>query len=565
MVATNDKRPWLLVGPWYRWQRPGVPSAGRASRPVFQKYDSPKLVEEFLADPQHSLKFTDDDFVHEVMPLPKLVPEFINRKPRRQSPNKYVRTDTRKLFLDTHKRFYLIVCELHCDGTGFPTATRDQVCEAGFVVRRRIATRITDAAAKEVKPILFGLGAARSFLGHLGEVEPEEKFALVKKGLATQGEAMLAGAVAESVDKSKAVAIDKLTIEKARFDAWAAKYGVAVQLQGWQKLRDRVGRWAKVEEKPAVLTEEVFPLYPLIPDPRDLKHSAKGRNIYFGLVPTGSADTDDLGNARFDAGTEYEIRCYVRRHKAGCPVKTKKPDCHGELVWSAPTEIYQLAPQFDLVGTSHRPVSMQLPDMEALQAQAAMLKPNQLAPFRMVAPNDKSNLEVSADKSGKVTSHGVSGQICSFSIPLITIVATFVFKLFLPVVVLLFGLFFLLKLKFCIPPSVEVSADVKAELDAKAPSFDAEFDVSVDAEFEVGSVPFGAAVHDDLTAMLGAQMAAGLETSGAENNPDNLPGLGAVARAQMATDIAESSDEANAPSLTADLEYEARVEAEVVA
>jgi hypothetical protein len=564
MVATVDKRPWLLLGPWYRWQRPGVPSAGRVSRPVFQKYDSPKLVEEFLADPQRSLKFTDDDFVHNVTALPKLVPEFLNTKPRRQSPSKLVKTDVRKLFLDTHKRFYLVVCELHCDGTGLPTATRDQVCEAGFVVRRRVSTRITAAAANEVKPILAGLGAARNFLKELNEVEPDEKLSLVKKGLAAQGEAMLTGAVAESVDKSKAVAIDKLNYEKAKFEAWATKHGVVTQLQGWQTLRDRVGQWVRVDEKPAVLTEQVFPLYPLIPDPREPLHSARGRNIYFGLVPTGSADTDDFGHARFDATTGYEIRCYVRRHKPDCPVRTKKPDCHGELVWSATTESYQLAPQFDLVGTSNRPVSMQLPDMEALQAQAAAMKPNQLAPFRMVAPNDKSNLEVDADKEGKVTSHGVSGQICSFSIPLITIVATFVFKLFLPVVILLFGLFFLLKLKFCIPPSVEVSAGVKAELDAQAPSFDAEFDVSIDAEFEVGGT-FGAEIHTNLEKNIGVEMIAGLEKSGDPTDTDNLPGLGAVARAQMSVDIVESTDEANAPSLTANLDYEAHVEAEVVA
>ncbi|MGB7922546.1 MAG: hypothetical protein WCF57_04820 [Pyrinomonadaceae bacterium] len=559
MVATVDKRPWLLVGPWYRWQRPGVPSTGRASRPVFQKYDSPKLVEEFLADPQRSLKFTADDFVHKVTALPKLVPEFLNNKPRRQSPNKYDKTETRKLFLDTHKRFYLIVCELHCDGTGFPTATRDQVCEAGFVVRRRASPQITAAAAKEVKPILAGLGAARGLLKELNEVEPGEKFALVKKGLAAQGEAMLKGAVAESVDKSKAVAIDKLNYEKANLDAWAAKYGVAVQLQGWRTLRDRVGQWVKVEEKPAVLTEQVFPLYPLIPDPRELLHSAKGRNIYFGLVPTGSADTDDFGHARFDATTGYEIRCYVRRHKPDCPVKTKKPDCHGELVWSAPTEVYQIASQFDLVGTSNRPVSMQLPDMEALQAQAAMMKPNQLAPFRMVPPNKKSNLEVAANKDGEITSHGTSDQICSFSIPLITIVATFVFKLFLPVVILLFGLFFLLKLKFCIPPSIEVSAEVKAELDAKAPSFDAEFDVSIDAKFDAGGI-FGGEIHNVQTTLHGPEMTTGLESSNA-----TTPGLGAVARAQMSADMVESSDEANAPSLTANLAYEAHVEAEVIA
>ena len=47
---------------------------------------------------------------------------------------------TRKLFLNTHKRFYLVVCELHCDAPGLPNAQHSDVLEAGFVVRRRVAS-----------------------------------------------------------------------------------------------------------------------------------------------------------------------------------------------------------------------------------------------------------------------------------------------------------------------------------------------------------------------------------------------------------------------------------------
>ena len=56
-----DNRPWALVGPWYRWSTPGEAAAGRVSRPVFQKYDTPDLVNEFLKEPQHSLKFVAED------------------------------------------------------------------------------------------------------------------------------------------------------------------------------------------------------------------------------------------------------------------------------------------------------------------------------------------------------------------------------------------------------------------------------------------------------------------------------------------------------------------------
>jgi hypothetical protein len=560
--VANLKRPWALVAPWYRWQHPAVPSSGRGTRPVFQKYDSPKLVEEFLRDPQHSLKFADEDFVHEVRALPPLNPPLYKNRVRRLSEKGYFKTDIHKLFLDTHKRFYLVVCELHCDAPGFPTATRDQVCEAGFVVRRRVTTAIGDSAAKEVEPILRQLSAARNFVKRLEQVEPGEKLQVLKKGLASGDETMLSQAVADSVEKSKATAAAKVVEEKARFDQWAKTFGIHLRLQGWQPIHDRVGRWIDVAEQPTEVSEQVFPLYPLIPDPRDTKHSGFGKNIYFGLVPTGSADTDDYGNARFDDRTQYEIQCYVRRHKPDCPKKNKKPDCHGEVVWSAPTETYQLASHFDLTGTSNRPVSMQLPDLAALEAQSAVLKPNQLAPFRMVSP-PKSNLEVNADKDGKVISSAISDQICSFSIPLITIVATFVFKLFLPVVTLLFGLFFLLKLKFCIPPSIEVAGGVSAELNLDA---QLGIDASLDAKFDIGN-SVGNALHASLATGFGAEMTDGLE-NGVDNSPPRPPdltpttGFAPGVLAQMTADIVGSADASNAPSLTANLEYESHVEPE---
>jgi len=75
-------------------------------------------------------------------------------------------------------------------------------------------------------------------------------------------------------------------------------------------------------------------------------------------------------------------------------------------------------------------------------------------------------IRITGDDGGPIPL-GVSGlpEICNFSIPLITIVATFVLELFLPIVVLLFNLFFLLKLKFCFSPNIDLSASVAAELD----------------------------------------------------------------------------------------------------
>lgn len=332
---------------------------------------------------------------------------------------------------------------------------------------------------------------------------------------------------------------------------------MSLRLQGWKQIREGVGAWIDVEENSqTAITEQVFRLYPLIPDPRETKHSGKGRTIYFGAVPTGSADTDEFGTSRFDDVTQYEIRCFVRRYKHEPPNNGRNPKCCGEIVWSLPTEVYQLAPHFDLAGTNNRPISMQLPDLKALEAQAASLPPNQLAPFRMVSPPN-SNLEVNADVDGKVTGHGTSSQICSFSIPLITIVATFVFKLFLPVVTLLFGLFFLLKLKFCIPPSISLDAGIAAELNA---TLQLGLDVSVDAKVAIGTT-IGNEINAKLITDFGLEMANGLKNG----VPERPGGFGPRAIAEMTDSIIQSGQQQNAPSLTANLQFEAHVEAEVVA
>ncbi|HET6789164.1 MAG TPA: hypothetical protein VFH49_14455, partial [Aquabacterium sp.] len=48
---------WRLVGPWYRWEHPGLPTAGRGSAPAIQKFAGDDFLEGFLAQPQHSLKY----------------------------------------------------------------------------------------------------------------------------------------------------------------------------------------------------------------------------------------------------------------------------------------------------------------------------------------------------------------------------------------------------------------------------------------------------------------------------------------------------------------------------
>jgi hypothetical protein len=507
----TSEQSWMLTGPWYRWPQPDDASSGRMSRPVLQKYETANLVNEFLKNPQHSLKFLDpEDFVQEARPRVPPLP-LIGGKQQSLSKNVYVKTGIRKLFLDTHKRFYLVVCELHCDAPGFPSVARDQVCEAGCVIRRRVAD-VPEAGSKAASKALREMTLAGASLAEIDEF-PQ---ASTRGPLAAVRQAASARYMAATVE----------------LRAVARQFGIRLVLEGWIASGfERVGSWQAVEETPPQTTEQVVPLYPLIPDPRTKDHAGQGRTIYFGVVPTGSSDTDSNGNARFDDHSLYEIRCFVRRHDPECPKKNTRNDCGGELVWSQRTESYRIASHFDLAGTSNRPVTIQLPDIPALEAQTASMPVGQGAPVRMISPPGSPDFSVDTSKL-KATAKTPSASICSFSIPLITIVAMFVFRLFLPVVVFVFGLFFLLKLKFCIPPTVDLSAGVAAGLSV---TFGAEIEAGLSASF-TGSVE--------------AEIAGGLATDFSASAPEGID-LPAAPAGAVKADL---------PAVTANLVWEDTVE-----
>jgi hypothetical protein len=123
-----------------------------------------------------------------------------------------------------------------------------------------------------------------------------------------------------------------------------------------------------------------------------------------------------------------------------------------------------------------------MPDFSELAAQAAALPANKLAPVRVEKPQ---SMNFQIDDDGNPTGGGIGGfQICFFSIPLITIIAMFLLQLFLPIVVFLFGLFFLLALKFCIPPSLSVAGGLSAKLDVLMPKLELDASIDVDVEFD---------------------------------------------------------------------------------
>ena len=480
---------WRLVAPWWRWQAQG--GDGRTTRPAFQKYDSSRFVDDFLANPQHSLRIDDThDRVQELVPKPA---QILGGRRRALADAELRATSMLKLFLPTHKRFYLVVCELHCEKAGFPNANREEVCEAGFVVRRRrfdlgggtlgearkLIGRV-EKAVRALDQLEDALVHGRWFGGEGSLLEEYGEFVGTLPGLTA-----VAGPVASPVLSAPLTVVGEprrqaqAELAAAREDLrrWASASGAAGVLEGWIAGLDKTGRWQNVKERPGRLVEATFPLHSLVPTPAAEQHVGANRALWFGTVPTSSADHDHRGAARFDESSVYEIRCFVRRHEPDEPRSPVGQDCCGDLTWSAPTERYQVAEHFDLTGTANHPVTIQLPNIPKLKAQAAALPIGKGASVKMVAPPG-SSMKIKSQTDAKLG----GAQICSLSIPLITIVAQFVFSIFLPIVVLLFQLWALLRLKFCIPPSL--SLDVSAMAALELPTAD-QIDASVTAEAAV--------------------------------------------------------------------------------
>jgi hypothetical protein len=549
-MAVSAHSRWLLLAPWYRWPQPGVAGSGRGTAPLLQKYAESRFVNDFLAEPQRSLKFQPEDYVHRVEPKVPVPSHSLSLLTR-------VRTELRKVFLDVHCRFYLVVVELCCDQPGLPAVKRDQICEAGFVVRRRVAPaqgearKVLHAALAEVQQLESRLARLRGILPSGGSRRRTAPGVVIEA---------LRDQCADEAEKLEG----ELTGKRAALAGLAASHGVAVEVQGWVSSgHPGVGSWQAVEETPTAETVELaeasFPLYPLIPDPANARHSAKGHTLWFGVLPTGGPDLDAAGNPRFDDRSLYEVRCYVRRHQAGCP-RGKAPDCRGELVWSRPGESYRLAAPGDLDGTSHRPVTIVLPDLRDLQAQAAARPMGEGMGLRMIAPEGSSlEFQTNPDDVGNPGGATTGGpSICSFAIPLITIVATFVLKLFLPIVVFAFGLWWMLKLKFCILPSFEMDAGLAAELTAAGPGVEIGASLSVDItntfKANLGAGPAGdlsTAYGGDITVL--GHLAADL---GADFHAQAPPEIAA----ELTPKAGYPAPRQPLPAITAGLEYYERVE-----
>ncbi|MCP3688982.1 MAG: hypothetical protein GY784_11250 [Gammaproteobacteria bacterium] len=467
--------PWKLTGPWYRGESIGGVPGGRNSAPIFQKYAASDFANRIVKESQESLKFVSEDFTSRLTTDPDQV---VTLPIRKQSQERL------KLFLDLHSRFYIVVCSLHCDVAGFPRVNRERVCEAGFVVRRR-ALKLSDEARKPLAVIMKERAVLRELI--LKAIKSNSK--------TSKNSAGKSSGIGELLDKqsqefvklyksAKLPQLQQLYTEKSKvMESLIEEYKVERELQGWKPTDLKgVGNWQKVDESPQTLDEEIYPLYPIIDDPNDRDHTARGQTLWFGLVPTSSGDTTAEGNVKFDDNSVYHTQCVVRRHKPHCPKKNNESDCCGELVWSKPSETYQLASAYDLDGASHRSINIAMPDLKALKKQADLGPAGRGVNAKVISPPDSA--PVFASKNMDLPQLGSeptrpNEQFCFYFSFLFFLVAMFLFRLILPIFMFLFQLWFLLKLKLCIPPSIGLEVDIDVSLDVE---LELEFELAVDLE-----------------------------------------------------------------------------------
>jgi len=536
-MMANTAHDWSLVGPWYRKESLGGGAVKRSAKPILQKYASSDFSNEFIKEPQKSLKFVGEDFVtSSTLPLndpvapgdPRLNSNFL------------------KLFLDTHSRFYLVVCELHCNRPGFPSTSRDQVANAGFVIRKYSSNLAYNLRGK-FEPVMKNRALIRA---KMARVEKQIRAAKSKsnKGSLIRG---VMKPLAKITDKKLTELEKELQKSNAELLALKEEYGVKLTTKGWFASENKgIGSWEDVESTPQSVEESYLPLYPLIADPTDETHSATGKTLWFGVVPTMSSDVDKEGNPRYDDESLYEVRCFVQRQpEEGC--------CCSETVWSEPTESYKIAPFFDLDGCGHKPINIKLPNLEDLKNQVARGPVGKGANVRMKTPDNSSLTITTGDDFALPTEGGPpgGGAICFFAIPLITIVAMFLLKLFLPIVVFLFQLWFLLSLRLCIPPSIDIDVDLAVDLKVLGPEFD--FDAKFGVDFKLGTDPRSILGYADLRQVIedGFDQDGKLDPTMKKGMFDELEdGNDARAIAQSVVDMtADYSDNPEEPKLAASL------------
>lgn len=455
---------FILRAPWYVRERDGLDlRSPQARRPELQMYDSASFNEQLLRDPADSLAFGTDDVWSYPVPV---TPDLTDKSRLRLATSALVTTNLRKLYQPMHQRFYVVVVEVFCDSPGLPRAGSHDDISLAFRMRR-MHTTVT------------------------GKRRPTRRVAaaLVKELAASQG---------KTVTRTDPDLRDLWWADVAwrrRFEEDQkqdlAQIETHVDQQQWLvSAKTGAGRWRTLDDEAhpvdeeAGEAEEMHQMWRLPPRERDQAcDAARTRSLWFGIVPTFSGEHWQGRNSQGEPTREpklddhaiYEVECVVTQphptHPDRCPPRT----------WvSAPTEPFRLAAPMDPDGTKNRTVTITLPDLRNLAARAGQRQGP--GGVRVVTPPG-SQMVVNPFKgipepgAGRI---GAGGGICTFALELFFIVAFFLFLMFLPIVVLAFQLWWMLALRFCIPPSIGFSAmadflatgkllvDIDADLELKA-------------------------------------------------------------------------------------------------
>ncbi len=455
---------FAMRSPWYVRSRDGVDLRSPAAlRPTLQMYDDPAFVESLLRDPADSVAFGADDVWSYPVPV---TPSTTDGTRLRLATYQLVATNLRKLYQPMHQRYYVVVVEVFCDQPGLPRAGDHEDLVVQFRMRRMDTTLTSRRApARRVAT------------------------ALVKE-LAKQEGVTTAAGDPDVRDLWWADRAWRRRFEEDhREDLDALDH--AGELQQWlvSPASPAEGRWRNVSAVDPVAEgerEEMHQMWRLPRRERDSEcAAAETRSLWFGIVPAFSGehwlapqpDGSTRREPKLDDKAIYEIECVVTQ-----PRPPGQEHCPPHTWVSAPTEPFRLATPLDPDGTKNRSVTLTLPDLRLLAARAG--RPQGPGGVRVVTP-PSSQLKfnpfngIPESGAGRI---GGGGGVCTFALELFFIVAFFLFLMFLPIVVLAFQLWFLLALRFCIPPSIGFSATADFIATGKLL---AELDVGMQADLDI--------------------------------------------------------------------------------
>lgn len=454
---------FVLRAPWYVRERghfgPGDP---RALRPNIQMYDGTNFVARLIADPRDSIAFgLDDRWSYPVPVKPK--PTAHGRA--RLATWHLVHTKIRKLYQPSHSRFYAVVVEVFCDTSGLPRAGSHHDIEVGFVMRRQLTT--VSGPPRPIRRLARNLLvtlAEEQYVDFNGADLPDDV-----RGVWWAEQAW------QDFEAQNRPLIEQVTVSSVQ--------------EGWFTSKTAAAGWERLDQASGDDVEQEFPMWRL-PRRSDDCDAAATRSMWFGVIPTFSGEhfvRDKRVLPKLDDQAIYQVRCFVRQKPA-----PGHEQCPAKVFWGGGSEPFRLAAPMDPQGTSQRVTTITQPDLRHLAARAGRRQGP--GGVRITVP-PQSQLTVNPFKgipgsgSGRI---GAGGGTCTFAIELFTIVALFLFSLFLPIVIFAFQLWWMLALRFCFPPNLAFSALTKffaqghtlAQLEADAtlnPAFNLQFGLDITA------------------------------------------------------------------------------------